>query len=61
MANIEIARLGDVGEIHVTMRFPLFVQKLLQDGFGVDPNEFLPKSTMEDVDITRMSQVCESP
>ena len=54
MANIEVARLGDVGEIQIPMSLPLFVKKLLQDGFGVDANEFLAKSTIEDIDIARM-------
>ena len=36
------------------MGLPLFFQKLLQDGFGIDPDEFLPKHAMEKIDIAGM-------
>ena len=32
----------------------LFCQKSLQDGFGIDPNEFLAKNAMEKIDAARM-------
>jgi hypothetical protein len=32
------------------MGLPLFFQKLLQDGFGIDPNEFLAKDAMEKIE-----------
>ena len=37
------------------MGFPLFVQKLLQDGFRIDANEFLPNNAIEAIDIGRMN------
>jgi len=36
------------------MGLPLFFQKLLQDGFGIDPNEFLAKNAMEKIDVAGM-------
>jgi hypothetical protein len=38
LAKIEFAGLGDVGEIHVRMGCPLFVQKVLQNRFGIGTN-----------------------
>jgi hypothetical protein len=46
LAKIEVAGLGDVGEIHVRMGCPLFVQKVLQNRFGIDAHEFLAKNTL---------------
>ena len=40
--------------MHVWMGLPLFFQKLLQDGFGIDPNEFLAKNSIEEIDVRRM-------
>src|SRR5438552_301191 len=36
------------------MGLPLFFQKPLQDGFGIDPNEFFAKNTIEEIDVRRM-------
>src|SRR5215467_13843945 len=36
------------------MGLPLFFQKLLQHGFGIDPDEFLAKNAMEKVDVAGM-------
>ena len=36
--------MGRLGQIQVGMGLPLFFQKLLQDGFGIDPNEFIAKN-----------------
>ena len=32
----------------------MFFQKRLQDGFGIDPNEFLAKNAMEKIDVAGM-------
>ncbi len=32
----------------------MFFQKLPQDGFGIDPNEFLAKNAMEKIDVAGM-------
>ena len=53
LANIEVPCLGDFRQIHVRMGFPLFVQKVLQNVFGIDPDEFLPERAIEAVDIGR--------
>jgi hypothetical protein len=55
LANIEVPCLGKLGEINVRMGFPLFVKKVLQYRFGIDANEFLSKSTIEEVNIARMN------
>ena len=47
--------MGNVGQSHVRMGFLLFVQKVLQYGFGIDLDEFLPKRAIESVDIGRMN------
>src|SRR5215831_8891578 len=39
------------------MGLPLFFQKLLQDGFGIDPNEFLAKNAMKKIDVARMDAI----
>src|SRR5262249_49591012 len=36
------------------MGLPLFFQKLLQDEFGIDPNEFIAKNAMEKIDVAGM-------
>src|SRR2546427_13290517 len=37
------------------MGFPLFLKKILQYRFGIDANEFLSKSTIEEVNIAGMN------
>jgi hypothetical protein len=43
--------LGRIGERDAAVGFSLFVEEILQDGFGIDPDEFLPRDVIEDVDI----------
>ena len=47
--------MGELGEIHFRMGFPLFLKKILQYRFGIDANEFLSKSTIEEVNIAGMN------
>ena len=54
LADIEVSGFGRLGEIHSGMGLPLFVQKLLQDGFGIDPHEFFAKNSIEEIDVRRM-------
>ena len=66
LANIEVACLGEIGKVQVWMGFPLFVQKVLQDRFGVDVKKFLSKNAIGQVDITGTDTVavvdhCEMP
>jgi hypothetical protein len=37
------------------MDFPLFVKTVLQDGLGIDANEFLSKGAIEGVDVGSMN------
>ena len=46
--------MGELREVNVRLGFPLFVKKVFQYGFGIDANEFLSKSTIEEVDIARV-------
>jgi len=54
LANIEVTRRGHGRELHVTMGLPLFLKKVHQCRFGIDANEFLAKSAIEQVDIARL-------
>ena len=47
--------MGDVREVHVGMGLALFFKKLVQDGFGIDPDEFLAKNAMEKIDVAGMN------
>lgn len=49
--------MGRIGERDAAVGFSLFVEEILQDGFGIDPDEFLPKDAIEDVDVARVDAV----
>ena len=52
--NIEVARRRERGESH-TMGLQLFLQKVHQNRFGIDANEFLAQHPVEQVDIASMN------
>ena len=48
--------MGDVGEIHVRMGCPLFVEKVLQNRFGIDVHGFFAKDAVEDVEAVQYAK-----
>jgi hypothetical protein len=43
LLNIEVSGLGRIRQRDPGMGFSLLVYKILQDGFGIDPDEFFPQ------------------
>jgi hypothetical protein len=39
------------------MDFPLLVQEILQDGFGIDPHKFFPQDAIQQVHVAGVDAV----
>src|SRR5262249_8827271 len=57
LKDIQVPVLGDFGQLNVRVGGFLFIEKVPQNRFGVDPDEFFPENAMEQVDIAGMNAV----
>ena len=51
LADVEVAGWRRAGKVNARIGFPLFVEEVLQDGSGVDSNEFFAKDAIKQVDV----------
>src|SRR6266850_6415169 len=57
LLNIEVSGLGRIRQRDPGMGFSLLVQKILQDGFGIDPDEFFPQDAIQQVHVAGVDAV----
>src|SRR5437762_12396765 len=57
LLNIEVTCLGRIRQRDRGVGFSLLVQKILQDGFGIDPDEFFPQDAIQQVNVAGVDAV----
>ena len=51
LPNIQVSCLRRIRQSDPGVSFSLLVQKMLQDGFGIDPDEFFPQDAIQQVHV----------
>ena len=57
LLNIEVSGLGRIRQRDPGVGFSLLVQEILQDGFGIDPDEFFPQDAIQQLHVAGVDAV----
>src|SRR5437016_9678843 len=57
LPNIEVSGFWRIRQSDPGVGFSLLVQEILQDGFGIDPDEFFPQDAIQQVHVPGVDAV----